>query len=181
MSNYLEGRFSCSFVRVAVFFRDIAVSLKKSFDLFLLHFASYLGKIIKVLSKKKKELPESEVEINRKKKKIELKKIFGYGRTQFDKGNKNPDSLILGNHVINFIVNNINGNSNDVTLPSAEITVSEGSLEDLNENSIFKIFDTISHLPNEQLSRMPNITIPIYILNVNSILLNGNKNTGSIG
>lgn len=72
---------------------------------------------------------------------------------------------------------NVCGNSNEVQFPHADISVFKGSVDDLNDNNIRKLMDTISGLSKMELGEAAKIVIPVYIININNILTSGNKNT----
>lgn len=73
-------------------------------------------------------------------------------------------------------INNICGDKNDIKLNPGEISISEEELMELSKDSIKKVIDTIKHISEESLENIPNITIPIYIFNINNILTSGKKN-----
>lgn len=81
--------------------------------------------------------------------------------------------------LIKIVINNINGNSNEVQMLPGEVCVAEGRLEDLNEETISKVIGFINELSKSDVKGIPHISIPIYIFNINNILSNGNKNTVS--
>lgn len=71
---------------------------------------------------------------------------------------------------------NINGNSNQLSLLPADISVEKGTIGDVNEESIRKMLDSLNALKNEPLTAPAKISIPIYIINITNILSNGNNN-----
>ena len=81
-------------------------------------------------------------------------------------------------NVIKLCIYNINGNSNEVKLVPGEISVSEGTLEDLDlsAENLQKITGMMDELRKREWSNGIEIKIPIYIININNILSNGNKN-----
>lgn len=73
-------------------------------------------------------------------------------------------------------INNICGNKNDIKFTPGEISISATELEDLNKDSIKEIIDTLDNLSQETLNKITDIKIPIYIFNINNILISGKKN-----
>ncbi|MFZ5968041.1 MAG: hypothetical protein ACOYVK_12835 [Bacillota bacterium] len=82
----------------------------------------------------------------------------------------------MNEFVVNLYINNLCGNYNEVSFCPPDISMTEGNLMDLNEDSICKILDVISNIPKDELKNMPAITVPIYIFNINNVLSSGNKN-----
>jgi len=81
-------------------------------------------------------------------------------------------------NVIKIYIYNVNGNSNEVKLVPGEVSVREGTLEDLNlnEENIQKITSIMDELRKKDWGQGVELKIPIYIFNINNILSNGNKN-----
>lgn len=88
-------------------------------------------------------------------------------------------------------INNICGNKNDLKFTQEDInvvndivkqenSVLKGDIKDLNNDIVYKIMDTISNLSEEQLSNISQINIPIYIFNINNILISGKKNETNV-
>ncbi|MBS4538835.1 hypothetical protein GOQ27_10190 [Clostridium sp. D2Q-11] len=71
---------------------------------------------------------------------------------------------------------NISGNKNEIEVKSDENSLSQGQLKSINKECIDKIIDTLDSLSKETLDKLPEITIPIYIFNMNNILTSGKKN-----
>ena len=85
-------------------------------------------------------------------------------------------------HTLKICIYNINGNSNELKLTPSDIRVSEGTLEDisLDEENTKRIMEVINSLNNETLQKIACLNIPIYIININNILSNGNRNEVSV-
>jgi len=101
-------------------------------------------------------------------------------RNNTDEKYKVQNDGCMNEFVVNLHINNLCGNNNEVSFCPPEISVTEGNLMDLNEDSIYKILDTISNIPKDELRDMPAITVPIYVFNINNILSSGNKNKTTI-
>ncbi len=85
-------------------------------------------------------------------------------------------------NVIKICVYNVNGNSNELMLTPGEVSVTEGSLEDipLDKEVSAKIEQVLENLPQARHRDGLVIKIPVFIININNILSNGNKNTVSL-
>lgn len=81
-------------------------------------------------------------------------------------------------NVIKIYVYNVNGNSNELRLVPGEASISEGSLKDIPLSE--EISDRIAQALNNINERQPGsefvIKIPVFIININNVLSNGNKN-----
>ena len=78
------------------------------------------------------------------------------------------------------MIYNVNGNSNEVEMVPGSISVTKGSIADLNNENVNKIVDAVRKLEEKKPYGASRISIPIYIINVKNILSNGNKNNVSI-
>lgn len=80
--------------------------------------------------------------------------------------------------ILKICIYNINGNSNEIKLTPSDIKISEGTLEDINidEENTRRIMDLINGINAEASHNISGIRIPIYIININNILSNGNRN-----
>ena len=94
------------------------------------------------------------------------------------KNSKKESEEENGEYVFKLVINNINGNSNEVEFTPSDISVSRGSLGDLDEESTRKIVKMLTDVSKE--GEYIKINIPIFILNINNILSNGNKNNVSV-
>lgn len=85
-------------------------------------------------------------------------------------------------NVIKIFVYNVNGNSNELKLTPGEVSVTEGSLEDipLDKEVSAKIEQAVENLQKTRYRDGLVIKIPVFIININNILSNGNKNTVSL-
>lgn len=78
---------------------------------------------------------------------------------------------------LHLAITNLNGNSNELEFIPPEITQLQGSLEDINSESVKQLVQTIQTLKEQGISENINITIPIYVINITSVLTNGSKNS----
>ena len=81
---------------------------------------------------------------------------------------------------LKLLVYNVNGNSNEVEMVPGSVSVSKGSLSDLNNEHVNKIINSVRKLEEKKPGGISRISIPIYIININNILSNGNKNNVSV-
>ena len=89
---------------------------------------------------------------------------------------KMKDDFSGREQIIKFVIYNVNGNSNEVSLVPPDISFSESTLTNLNEENVHKIVSALNNLQKENIQGLSQINIPIYIFNINNILSNGNKN-----
>jgi hypothetical protein len=77
---------------------------------------------------------------------------------------------------ISILVYNINGLNNDIENIPSKITISERTLNNINDESIKKIVHILKDLEKDSAKKLPNITIPVYLITFNNNLSNKYKN-----
>lgn len=78
---------------------------------------------------------------------------------------------------LHLAITNLNGNSNELEFIPADISQIQGSLEEINSESVKQFVQTIQMLKEQGISENINISIPIYVINITSVLTNGSKNS----
>lgn len=78
---------------------------------------------------------------------------------------------------LHLAITNLNGNSNELEFVPPDISQIQGSLEDINSESVKQFINAIQFIKEQGLSENIQITIPIYIINITNVLTNGSKNS----